>query len=111
MAPELYTIVLDPSDDAVSVRDQLAFVRARHVLLMLPPDGSALRRKLDLLLIQRQAARLGLRIALITDDLCVIDHAADLNISVFPDEQAARVGRWKRPVKAFSAFATLPVAV
>ncbi len=97
MAPELTTLSLESDDDLASIRDQFAFVRATHVLLLLPPDGGVLRRKLDLLLIQRQAARLGIRIALITEDPAIIDHADDLNISVFPDEQAARVSRWKRP--------------
>ena len=97
MASELYTLQLEPYDDVVSVRDRLAFIQATHVLLMWPPGGSSmLRRKLDLLLILRQAARLRMRIALITDDPDIIDHADDLNISVFPDEQAARTGRWKR---------------
>lgn len=97
MAPELYTLQLDPYDDVVSVRDQLAFVRASHVLLMWPPGRSVLRRKLDLLLVQRQAARLRMRLALITADPDVIENALELNISVFPDEQTARVSRWKRP--------------
>jgi hypothetical protein len=97
MAPTLYTLQLEPYDDVVSVRDRLTFIQASHVLLMWPPGAPVLRRELDLLLIQRQAARLRMRLALITDDLDVIDHALDLNISVFPDEQTARASRWKRP--------------
>jgi hypothetical protein len=97
MAPTLYTLQLEPYDDVVSIRDRLSFVKASHVLLMCPPGTPVLRRKLDLLLVQRQAMRLRMRIALITDDLTLIEYADDLNISVFPDEQTARVGRWKRP--------------
>jgi hypothetical protein len=97
MAPTLYTLQLEPYDDAVSVRDRLMFIQASHVLLMLPPETPGLRRKLDLLLILRQAARLRMRIALITDDPDLMDHAQDLNISVFADEQTAQGSRWKRP--------------
>jgi hypothetical protein len=96
MAPTLYTLQLEPFDDVVSIRDRLTFIQASHVLLMCPPGTPVFRRKLDLLLVQRQAMRLRMRIALITDDLTLIEHADDLNISVFPDEQTARVGRWKR---------------
>ena len=97
MAPTLYTLQLEPYDDVVSIRDRLSFVKASHVLLMCPPGAPVLRRKLDLLLVQRQAMRLKMRIALITDDLNLIEYADELNISVFPDEQTARVDRWKRP--------------
>lgn len=106
MATDLYMFQLEPHDDATSIRDQLAFVNARRVLLMLPPGVKPLRRKLDLLLIQRQASRLGMRIALVTDDWDVIEYAHELNISVFPDEQSAAQGRWKRPRDA--VFATPP---
>lgn len=96
MPTDLYTLQLEPYDDAVSVRDRLTFVQARRVALLWPAEGRILRRKLDLLLVQRQAARLGMRLALITQDMDVIDHAHDLNISVFPSEQAAAAGPWKR---------------
>jgi hypothetical protein len=97
MRPTLYTLQLEPYDDVVSIRDRLTFIKASHVLLMCPPGESALRRKLDLLLVQRHATRLKMRIALITADPDLIEHAADLNISVFPDEQTAQASRWKRP--------------
>jgi hypothetical protein len=97
MPADLYTLQLESFDDAVSVRDRLMFLGARRVLLLWPPGARVLCRKLDLLLIQRQATRLGMRIALITDDFEVIEHAHDLNISVFPNEQAATLGHWKRP--------------
>jgi hypothetical protein len=101
---------LEPYDDAASVRDRLTFVEARRVLLMWPPNAPVLRRKLDLLLAQRQATRLGMRIALITDDLDVIDNARDLNISVFPDEQTAAQSRWKRPREKVFSSPRHPVA-
>ncbi len=97
MSDDIHTIHLEPYDDAVSVRDRLAFVDAPRVLLRWPPHGPVLQRKLDLLLVQRQATRLGKQIALLTNDRNTIDHAQDLNISVFPDEQTAARSRWQRP--------------
>ncbi len=96
-APPVHTVQLDPHDDPVSVRDKLAFVRARRVVLLWPLRGRVLTRKLDLLLVQRAAAQLGMQIALVTEDPDVIANARDLRISIFPDEQSALQGRWKRP--------------
>lgn len=88
---------LDVHDDLASIRDRLNFIRARRVLILLLPGTPILRRKLDLLLVQRQAARLGMVIALVTEDWQVIEYARELDISVFADEQAADKVRWKRP--------------
>ncbi len=94
---KLQIIQLEPYDDVVSVRDRLSFVSAERVLLAWPASGVILRRKLDLILIQRAAARCGLRLALVTRDRIVIEHADDLNISVFPAIDAGSKVRWKRP--------------
>jgi hypothetical protein len=87
---------LDADDDAASVRDRLAFLRGRHVLLIWPEVGSPLRRKLDLVLIQREAMRRAVRLALVTHDLQVIRHAAELNISTFETIQDSQKRKWKR---------------
>ncbi len=108
MRDDIYTLQLEPYDDAVSVSDHLNFVDARRVLLLWPPQGRVLTRKLDLLLVQRQAARLGVALALLTSDPDVMEHAHDLNISVFPDEQTAARTRWKQPREA--VFAAPPRA-
>ncbi|MBN2303715.1 MAG: hypothetical protein JXQ72_04525, partial [Anaerolineae bacterium] len=96
----MLTLHLEPYDDAVSIRDRLSLVHTSKeaaVLLVWPDRGVPLRRKLDLLLIQRHADRLRILIALVTDDADVMDYARELNISVFPDEQTAGMRRWKRP--------------
>lgn len=95
--PPIHALHLEPYDDVVSVRDRLSFVTARRVLLVFPDEGAILRRKLDLLLVQREASRLRQQIALVTTDPVVQDHALELNISAFPDEQTASQRRWKRP--------------
>ncbi len=107
---KLYVIQLEPYDDVVSVRDRLSFVRADRVLLVWPNAGAAnrsnpsstaiLRRKLDLVLIQRAATHAGTRLGLVTRDPDVLDNADDLNISVFESIDAGSTIRWKRPLSA-----------
>jgi hypothetical protein len=94
---DLHILYLEPYDDAVSTRDRLKFVDAHYVLLVWPSNARILRRKLDLLLIQREATRQGQRIALVAHDLDVIDHARDLDLSVFPNVGAAQRQPWKHP--------------
>ncbi len=99
--PEL--IQLTTTDDATSIRDRLSFLRGRYVLLVWPESGTALTRKLDLVLIQREAARLAIRLALVTHDASIIRHAAELDISTFETIGGAQRGRWKRgSTRAFS---------
>ncbi len=93
---KLQVIQLEPYDDIVSVRDRLSFVGAERVLLVWPASGAILQRKLDLVLIQRQAARCGIRLALVTHNRVVAEHADELNISVFSSSDAGSKVRWKR---------------
>lgn len=90
-------IQLEPYDDMTSVRDRLQFVNAGRVLLIFPANAKILQRKLDLVLIQREAMRRDLRLALLSKDITIADNAKDLNISVFPTIEAARTQRWNRP--------------
>ncbi|MCC7446923.1 MAG: hypothetical protein IT324_05865 [Anaerolineae bacterium] len=91
-------IRLEPYDDVISIRDRLAFVNTERVVLVWPAKGAILRRKLDLVLIQREAARCGMRLALVTTDPDVIDNAYDLNISTFASVSASQQAAWKRPL-------------
>lgn len=88
---------LEAYDDVVSIRDRLQFVEAGRVLLVFPARHRILQRKLDLVLIQREAMRRNLRLALVTHDATVVDHAKELNISTFGSVEQARTQRWKRP--------------
>lgn len=97
MPSDLHILHLEPDDDSVTVRDRLSFVRARRVLLVWPASAAILPRKLDLLLVLRQATRLGMRLALVTANSAVIEHARDLHISVFASVEAAQRATWHRP--------------
>ena len=94
---KLHILQLEPYDDTTSIRDRLTFVAANRAVLVWPATTRILQRKLDLLLLQRHAMRQGLWIALVTTDPVVLDHAHDLNISVFPSVHAARRTPWRRP--------------
>lgn len=89
-------VQLEPGEDVASVRDRLTFVRGQNVLLIWPESGTALNRKLDLVLIQREAMRLAIRLALVTHDPAVIRQANELNISTFETIGASERGKWKR---------------
>lgn len=96
-AARIQTIQLEPFDDVTSIRDRLQFVEMQRVLLVFPEHGQVLRRKLDLILIQREAARRHLHLALLCHDPDVAAHAASLNMSCFFNTRQARANRWKSP--------------
>ena len=89
-------VQLEPNEDATSVRDRLAFLRGQRVLLIWPEKGTALNRKLDLVLVQREAMRFNIRMALVTHDSDVIRYANELNVSTFETIGASERGKWRR---------------
>ncbi len=89
-------VQLEANEDVASVRDRLTVLRGQHVLLIWPEKGTALTRKLDLVLVQREAMRLAIRLAIVTHDEQVIKHARELNISTFETIGASDRGKWKR---------------
>lgn len=89
-------VQLEKGDDANSVRDRLSFLRGKRVLLIWPEEGTMLTRKLDLVLIQREAMRRAIRLALVTHDPVVIKHANELDISTYETIGASERGRWRR---------------
>ncbi len=100
---------LESDDDAAAVRDRLTFLRGRRVLIVWPETGTALNRKLDLVLVQREAARLAIRVAFVTHDPLVTQNARDLGISVFETVGESERKRWKRGrAKLFASRAFKP---
>lgn len=96
MANKAEYVQLESADDVASVRDRLSFLRGQRVLLIWPEEGEILTRKLDLVLIQRDAMRRAVRLALVTHDPQVVRNARELNISTFETIGAAERGRWQR---------------
>jgi hypothetical protein len=69
-------------------------------LLVWPQRGRVLARRIDLLLLQRHAHRLGAQLALITIDPVVSGHARDLGLPIFASVEASRGRRWRgRPAR------------
>jgi hypothetical protein len=89
-------IQLEAGEDVTSIRDRLSFIRGRRVLLIWPEQGTTLERKLDLVLVQREAKRRVIQLALVTHDPIVRQHAEELGISVFDTVDDSERGRWKR---------------
>jgi hypothetical protein len=96
MSQKAEFLQLENSDDTTSVRDRLSFLRGQRVLMIWPEEGTVLTRKLDLVLIQREAMRQAIRLALVTHDPQIVKHATELNISTFETIGAAERSRWKR---------------
>src|SRR5215207_10030794 len=96
MSQKAEFLQLEPDDDAISVRDRLTFLRGKRVLLIWPENGTVLTRKLDLVLIQREAVRQAIRLALVTHDDEVTRHAEELGLSAFETIGESERKRWRR---------------
>ena len=96
MPPRPELLQLERNEDVASVRGRLLPLAGNRVLLVWPVRGSALTRRLDLVLVQREAQRLGVRLALLTQDPDVIRHARELSLSTFSTVGESERGRWKR---------------
>ncbi len=95
-AHHIQVVRLEAYDDVSSVRDRLQFAETRRVLLVFPGQGRILQRKLDLLMIQREATRRQLNIALVCQDPTVAQYAREIDLACFANVQQARAARWKR---------------
>ncbi len=96
MAAETVQLKLDPSDTVTSVKQWLSDLRGERVLLILPASGSLFKRKLDLILVQREARRRAIQLALVSRDADIIAYAKELNISCFDSVATSDHSKWKR---------------
>ncbi len=89
-------IQLEPHDDIDSVRDKLSWARAPRVLLVFPRGGQRiLASRLDLVLLQREATRRRIDLALSTGDPLVIENARDLGIATFRTVEDSHKTFWR----------------
>lgn len=88
---------LDPHDDFHSARDKIGWAQTDRILLVWPPRAPAplITRQLDLYLLQRHAARLGAKLALVTDDPSACDFAAALGLAVFDSVDDSHLHPWR----------------
>ena len=96
MAAQIEHVQLDAKDNVAIIKDRLSYIRGRRVLLIWPKSGKPLAQKLKLVLIQREADRRAIQLAIVSHDPDVILHANGLNISVFETVEDSQRKRWKR---------------
>jgi hypothetical protein len=89
-------IHLDPQDDRVSISDRLGWVQAPRILLVWPGHGRLLTSRLDLVLLQRRARKVGAHLGLVVDDPEVRDLAHSLDIPVFDSPEDLPEEGWRR---------------
>jgi hypothetical protein len=93
-------IYLEIDDDIQTVRDRLRRAQGKQLLLVVPSGCKALKRSLDFRLVRRQAAALGLEIALVSDQATLRELAQEEGLVVYsllPVAQRAMRSRarWK----------------
>ncbi len=98
-----HIIHLQPYDDLYSARDRMNWAKEGRILLIWPPRGSVLNRRLDLILLQRHSLALGAQLALVSRDGEVHYHAAQLGIPIYKSLRAAQKGHWQPPRRTSSA--------
>ena len=96
MSAEIVSHRLEATDTIVSLRQRLTGLRGRRVLLIWPEAATNLRSRLDLVLIQREADRRAIQLAIVTTNELQGFFAAELNISCFDSLEASQTERWKR---------------
>ncbi|MCY4463971.1 MAG: hypothetical protein OXE46_00370 [Chloroflexi bacterium] len=96
MSSTIEQLHLAPNDTITSLRARLSQLRGQRVVLVWTPDCDNLKRRLDLVLIQREADRNVIQLAIVSQDPGLQAHAAELNLSCFESIEASQNQRWKR---------------
>jgi len=89
-------LTLETHDDRNTVLDRLGWVQANRVVLVCPVDGSPLRTRLDLALVQRRARNRAVQVGLVTHDPLLREAARSLNIPVFDSAEEMPERDWRR---------------
>ena len=89
-----HVIHLDPLDDVVSISDKLSWGKAKRIILVYPYPGKLEIRKIDLIKIQRSAAKKGFSIALVSIPSNLKKLAKELGIPFFRSLNDAQRKNW-----------------
>jgi hypothetical protein len=87
-------LYLDAHDDLPSTREKLRWVQADHVVLVWPSYGRILHRRLDLVLLAREAERQSAQLGILSHDPDVRQHARQLGLPTFDDLNAISRQPW-----------------
>ena len=96
MSRHVNQLTIAPADTVGSVRTRLRQLRGQRVLLVWANDSDNLKRRIDLILLQREAHRNAIHLAIVATDKRLARLAAELDISCFVSAEAATSARWKR---------------
>jgi len=91
-----HIIHLENHDNVVSISDKLSWGKAKRVLLVYPSSGRIILRKIDLLMIQREAQKLGFSIGLVSIPYDLRKLATELDIPFFKSITDAQRRIWKK---------------
>jgi hypothetical protein len=97
---ETQIVYLDAEDDITSMKDRLHWIQKPRVLFVLPSEGRLLAERVDLVLLQRHAARTQIQVGLVTHDDTVMRLAKSAGIPTFNSIKAGenrRVWAKNRP--------------
>jgi len=78
-----HVIQLEAYDDIYSARDKMAWNTSEQILVMVPAENHYLNRKLDLVLLNRQAKAQGAKLGITTQDQNIAFYARQIGIPVF----------------------------
>jgi hypothetical protein len=99
----IFILKLESYDDIISVREKMNWGKMRRILIVWPKHARVLNRRLDLLLLKRHSERLGVELALVTDDPDIRYLASRHGIQVFNSIQKAKTKKWRPPRQALKA--------
>lgn len=92
-----HIISIQKHDDVISAMDKMSWSKAPRILLVYPRRGNVLQRRVDLVLLQRFASRLGAQMGIVTGASEVIQFCKELGIPVFPSSREAQSASWRKP--------------
>jgi len=91
-----HVIQLEQNDDFVSISDKLTWGKAKRVLLVYPSIGELNLRKIDLILVQRAAKKMGYLIGLVSIPSKLKELAKELEIPFFNSINEAQRKGWRK---------------
>lgn len=95
-----HVIQLEIHDDVYSTKDKMMWGKSGQILLVIPADNTHLHRKLDLVILQRQAKAIGSKLGIVTQDATIVSIARELAIPYFNDTVQAQSKIWRVSKKA-----------
>ena len=91
---KIQIVNIEPHDDYGSIRDKLLWAKAQRAVLVWPGRGTALNRRLDLVMLKRLGQQRGIAIGLLTFDPYVQAIAQELSIPLFEELEHLPESNW-----------------